>query len=649
MKRFLKPTGQLLTTAVLTSAALEPISAAAQSVPQPPTPEGESRIDAVSPEAGHQPLQVDAETEAIVPPEASSSGEFMQGARAQAAAYRTALRSQVSQGVGAHAASYSSSSSRVAQAIAPLSHTAPSIPSSDDVRDDLASSSGSLSISSRSQSLDVLLSQSAPSLPSTAEEEAQGESQIALDSSTDDVAQQSQSLSPPLSQGISQVTPPESVSNPSRLTSPASGSNSDDFEQGATGQVEETREWLDNALTQIVERDRTQRETQLRENLVNSAHQRLDSRNVAEARRLANNPALTESERNDLMEAIADVEDRRFYPFVSAERAASAARPQVNEAPSQDWLIAQMNAYSDSSNANCVAVSAHLPNEHTTVEESQAQVATTYRPVDEEFVSGGEFLAGIGHQAPSIYANKSETLSGQSRTSQVEMNQTQLVQPGLEQSRATQPSATQSGMSQVGGGAGGSSASWSAAVDSEAIARVGDCPPTLGQHIGGVAFAALSGYEWMNQTETQHNRWQMSFPLPVSAPITSRFGWRSHPIFGNRRFHNGIDFGAPAGTPVLAALPGRVQTSGSISGYGLTIIIENDELQQRNLYAHMSRLAVPAGTWVEQGTVIGWVGSTGNSTGPHLHFEVHHRSGNSWTAVDPLQAAAQMLANRRRR
>lgn len=131
-------------------------------------------------------------------------------------------------------------------------------------------------------------------------------------------------------------------------------------------------------------------------------------------------------------------------------------------------------------------------------------------------------------------------------------------------------------------------------------------------------------------------QFQMIFPLAIPAPITSTFGWRIHPIFGGRRFHYGLDLGAPAGTPVLAAIPGYVETSSYLDGYGLTVVIENQDAKQRNLYAHLSEIAVAPGTWVEQGTVIGWVGSTGNSTGPHLHFEVHQLSEEGWIAVDPM-------------
>ncbi len=135
------------------------------------------------------------------------------------------------------------------------------------------------------------------------------------------------------------------------------------------------------------------------------------------------------------------------------------------------------------------------------------------------------------------------------------------------------------------------------------------------------------------------------FPLSVAAPITSLFGWRVHPITGDRRFHAGTDIGAPTGTPILAAAKGQVETASWIGGYGLAVIINHSSAQQ-TLYGHMSEILVQPGQWVEPGTVIGRVGSTGNSTGPHLHFEIRHLTQNGWVAVDPgvqLQAGIIQL------
>ena len=136
------------------------------------------------------------------------------------------------------------------------------------------------------------------------------------------------------------------------------------------------------------------------------------------------------------------------------------------------------------------------------------------------------------------------------------------------------------------------------------------------------------------------------FPLSMAAPITSLFGWRVHPITGDRRFHAGTDLGAPTGTPILAAAKGQVESANWLGGYGLAVIINHSSAQQ-SLYGHMSEIFVQPGQWVEPGTVIGRVGSTGNSTGPHLHFEIRHLTQNGWVAVDPgvqLEGGLSQLA-----
>ncbi|HEY9877351.1 MAG TPA: peptidoglycan DD-metalloendopeptidase family protein [Leptolyngbyaceae cyanobacterium] len=137
---------------------------------------------------------------------------------------------------------------------------------------------------------------------------------------------------------------------------------------------------------------------------------------------------------------------------------------------------------------------------------------------------------------------------------------------------------------------------------------------------------------------------QYVFPLAIPAPITSLFGWRTHPIFGNQRFHAGTDLGAPLGTPVLATRAGRVTVSDFLGGYGLTVILNHDETLESR-YAHLSQILVQPGEWVEQGEVVGLVGSTGNSTGPHLHFEMRQLTAQGWMAVDPQEILQYGIAN----
>jgi murein DD-endopeptidase MepM/ murein hydrolase activator NlpD len=123
-----------------------------------------------------------------------------------------------------------------------------------------------------------------------------------------------------------------------------------------------------------------------------------------------------------------------------------------------------------------------------------------------------------------------------------------------------------------------------------------------------------------------------SLSAPVRNPeITSTFGYRIHPIYGDRRLHAGVDFRAPTGTPLLAAAAGEVVFAGWKSGYGNTTIIDHGG-GLATLYAHQSSIGVKVGQEVKRGAVIGLSGATGNVTGPHLHFEVRVNG----TPVDPL-------------
>lgn len=108
---------------------------------------------------------------------------------------------------------------------------------------------------------------------------------------------------------------------------------------------------------------------------------------------------------------------------------------------------------------------------------------------------------------------------------------------------------------------------------------------------------------------------------PCSGPITSPFGYRTHPIFGTTIFHAGIDIGVDYGTPIHAADSGVVVYSGWISGYGNAVIIDHGG-GVSTLYGHNQSLAVSEGQSVSKGSVVAYAGSTGNSTGPHCHFEV---------------------------
>lgn len=137
------------------------------------------------------------------------------------------------------------------------------------------------------------------------------------------------------------------------------------------------------------------------------------------------------------------------------------------------------------------------------------------------------------------------------------------------------------------------------------------------------------------------------YPLTAPAPTTSSYGWRTHPITGSRRFHSGIDIGAPMGAPVVATGSGTIVSAGWQGGYGKTIVIQHNGVQQ-TLYGHLSEIFVQPGQTIQQGTLIGRVGSTGNSTGPHLHYEMRMATADGWVAVDPGEEIKYALEDLRR-
>ena len=137
---------------------------------------------------------------------------------------------------------------------------------------------------------------------------------------------------------------------------------------------------------------------------------------------------------------------------------------------------------------------------------------------------------------------------------------------------------------------------------------------------------------------------QLSFtgficPLKSYSRISSEYGWRKNPVSGVNKLHAGIDFAAPAGTPIYAAASGYVQVAGwSSGGYGNYVIIYHGKMSDgtaySTLYGHMRSVATTAGKYVKQGDLIGYVGSTGNSTGNHRHLEVW-KGGSKANAVNP--------------
>lgn len=126
--------------------------------------------------------------------------------------------------------------------------------------------------------------------------------------------------------------------------------------------------------------------------------------------------------------------------------------------------------------------------------------------------------------------------------------------------------------------------------------------------------------------------WSGSFLMPVNGKITSGYGYRTHPVYGVKRMHTGVDIAAPHGTPIKAGGDGKVIHAARNGGYGKTVIVDHGN-GRTTLYAHMSSYAVKVGDIVNQGDKIGEVGSTGVSTGNHLHFEVRVNGKH----VDPMK------------
>ena len=162
----------------------------------------------------------------------------------------------------------------------------------------------------------------------------------------------------------------------------------------------------------------------------------------------------------------------------------------------------------------------------------------------------------------------------------------------------------------------------------------GDSVPAL------AAVAEAAGQTGLTATPRAYSpRPEVSIPsrMPVEGiTLTSAYGMRTHPVLGGRRAHKGVDLAGPVGTPVHATADGIVSRASWFSSYGLYVSLEHsNDIQTR--YAHMSRLNVAEGQSVKKGEIIGFIGTTGRSTGPHLHYEVRVH-GESVNPVPYMQA-----------
>ena len=158
------------------------------------------------------------------------------------------------------------------------------------------------------------------------------------------------------------------------------------------------------------------------------------------------------------------------------------------------------------------------------------------------------------------------------------------------------------------------------------------------KNISARIIAQKSSYDEIDKLV--ENKEQLLSHTPAIQPVSNKdltrvasgFGYRIDPIYKTTKMHAGIDFTAPQGTPIYATADGRVTTSGNTgNGYGNHVIV-NHGYGYETLYGHMVRVKARNGQSVKRGEVIGWVGSTGKSTGPHLHYEVHKNGGK----IDPV-------------
>jgi murein DD-endopeptidase MepM/ murein hydrolase activator NlpD len=132
--------------------------------------------------------------------------------------------------------------------------------------------------------------------------------------------------------------------------------------------------------------------------------------------------------------------------------------------------------------------------------------------------------------------------------------------------------------------------------------------------------------------QLQHQSTEQAVQPVEYTRVSSDYGMRADPFHGHQRHHSGIDFAAPLGTPVKGVLSGRVMRAGPVGNYGNLVEIRHSD-GRRTRYGHLDEIKVEVGQWIERGQVLGTVGQTGRSTGPHLHFEL--REGDH--SINPAQ------------
>ncbi|MCR5290337.1 MAG: M23 family metallopeptidase [Treponema sp.] len=166
-------------------------------------------------------------------------------------------------------------------------------------------------------------------------------------------------------------------------------------------------------------------------------------------------------------------------------------------------------------------------------------------------------------------------------------------------------------------------------VDAAKCASVNHKEVAVALKAGDSLFVPDAELDWVTRQEINGDLF--TIPIHRSYYLSSRFGWRSSPFTSKRSYHSGIDLACPQGTPIYAALSGKVVSTGFNATYGNFVIIAHHS-GYKTLYGHMSAIIAKNGAYVTPGSIIGRVGSTGLSTGPHLHFTVY-KNGKT---VNPL-------------
>ncbi|NEQ46349.1 MAG: peptidoglycan DD-metalloendopeptidase family protein [Leptolyngbya sp. SIOISBB] len=309
--------------------------------------------------------------------------------------------------------------------------------------------------------------------------------------------------------------------------------------------------------------------------------------------------------------------------------AESLLKPQLNAAPSPESTPPFATPVFESA---APAESSPLPS---------APVADSVPPVNAESLVGGSLIDTTDYSLGATTAPDAPSLVFSDRSTGCQFS--------LQQGQSAPAQSCRNGGALANGQDGSSYATYGSATDDEG-AQFSVGPVSVGGNGVTIGNTTVISREYFNDKLRSLNLMRRGnqdfvFPLAIPSPITSLFGWRVHPIFGDRRFHTGTDLGAPEGTPVVATQDGEVHIADYLGGYGLTVILRHAEGSLETRYAHLSRILVRPGEAVQQGEVVGLVGNTGNSTGPHLHFELRELTAQGWIVLNPNELISYAMNN----